>query len=130
MDLKITKDQLRDNPYRLLRKFGYGFIRDRRSGSESMVRRLGRGFYPRFHMYVKEEGEEVVFSLHLDQQQATHYSQHRHNAEYDSEPVQQEIERLKKFIYSNPPQENSPDQGSSSEKSEKKGWLARLFGKS
>lgn len=126
MKLRIAKNQLRDNPYRLLRKFGYGFIRDRRSGSESMVRRLGRGFYPRLHMYVEEEGEEVVFSLHLDQQQATHYSSHRHNAEYDSEPVKKELERLEKFVYSSSSQENSTTQENSTEK---KGWLSKLFGK-
>ena len=126
MKLKINKNELNDNPYRLLRRFGYGFIRDRRSGSESLVKRLGSGFYPRFHMYVEEEGgETVVFSLHLDQKQATHYSPHRHNAEYDSEPVQQELARLKEFIYSTPSQENHSNQETSSEK---KGWLARLFG--
>lgn len=126
MKLKVNKNQLKDNPYRLLRRFGYGFIRDRRSGSESLVKRLGSGFYPRFHMYVEEEDGLVVFSLHLDHKQATHYSPHRHNAEYQGEMVEKELENLKNFIYSNPSQEAPSDQESSSKK---KGWLAKLLGK-
>jgi len=37
----------------LLRHMGYGYIKDRQTGEESFVRRLGGNFYPRLHMYVE-----------------------------------------------------------------------------
>lgn len=81
-----------------LRHAGYANIYDRRSGQESCVRRLGGGFYPRFHMYIEERGEQIIFNLHLDQKQPSYAGAHAHNAEYDGEVVEGEIERLKNLL--------------------------------
>ena len=83
-----------------LRKAGYGFIRDHFTGHESYVRRLGSGFYPRLHMYVEENANEIMLNLHLDQKQASYEGSHAHNAEYDGEIVEGEIERLKNLLNS------------------------------
>ncbi len=86
------------NPEQFLRRAGYAYIRDRRSGQDSFVRRLGSGFYPRLHIYAEEQGEKAIFNLHLDQKQPSYGGSHMHNAEYDGEVVEGEIERLKQFI--------------------------------
>ncbi len=85
-----------------LRRAGYGYIRDRRSGQESFVRRFGAGFYPRLHMYFEEKGEQIIFNLHLDQKQASYEgANHMHNADHEGPVVEAEIERLKKHITHN-----------------------------
>ncbi len=98
MKLKIPKNQLSIHPEQFLRRAGYAFIRDRREGKESFVRRLGRNFYPRFHIYIEEEGDFVVFNLHLDQKQPIYRGAHAHNAEYDGEVVEAEIKRLRDLV--------------------------------
>ncbi|MBU4432190.1 hypothetical protein KKD60_02845, partial [Patescibacteria group bacterium] len=95
MKLIVHQNQINGHPEHFLRNAGYGFIVDRKMGKESFVRRLGRDHYPRLHMYVKREGEKVIFDIHLDQKQASYAgSAHMHNAEHDGPVVADEIERL------------------------------------
>lgn len=98
MKLIINKNQISENPESWLRRVGYGLIEDHRRGVMSFVRRLGNDFYPRLHLYFEAEGEKIIFSIHLDQKQASYEGSHMHNAEYDSELVAEEIERLKQII--------------------------------
>lgn len=98
MKIIINKSQISLNPEQFLRRVGYGYIRDRRTGSESFVRRLGQGFYPRLHMYIKKDDDKIIFNLHLDQKQPSYAGVPAHNAEYDGEVVGTEIERLKGLI--------------------------------
>jgi len=123
MKLEIKRNEISDNPYTFLRRAGYGFIRDRRSNQESLVRRLGGGFYPRFHIYVEDDESSIVFSLHLDQKEASYAGAHRHNAEYDGDLVQREILRLRAWVKSSGERRVIK----SDNKEEKKGWLKRLF---
>lgn len=81
-----------------MRQAGFGFIRDRQTGSESYVRRLGARHYPRLHMYVDEAEGQVTFNLHLDQKENSYEGAHRHNAEYDGSVVEGEIARLRSLI--------------------------------
>ena len=101
MKLIISKSQINTTSEQFLRRAGYGYIRDRRSGQDSFVRRLGSGFYPRLHMYVGEQGDQIILNLHLDQKQASYAGAHAHNAEYDGDIVEAEIERLKNFVTHN-----------------------------
>lgn len=65
-------------------------------GDESYVKRLTRDFYPRFHVYVKDE----YLDLHLDQKKVSYAGSHAHSGEYDSEVVNREGERLQTEITS------------------------------
>jgi hypothetical protein len=97
MRFKVRADVLPD--YRLVvRRSGYATIYDRRRGVESFVRRLGGGHYPRFHMYIDDLGEEIVFNLHLDQKKASYKGFNMHNAEYDNDLVKEEAMRIKSMI--------------------------------
>ena len=98
MKLIIDKNQINMAPEQFLRRAGYGYIRDRHSGQDSFVRRLGSGHYPRLHMYIQESDDKIIFNLHLDQKQASYPGAHAHSAEYEGEVVEGEIERLKGLI--------------------------------
>jgi len=98
MKLIVSREQLPENPEQFLRHAGFGLIFDSRRGVNSFVRRLGRDFYPRIHLYAEEQGGQVVFDLHLDQKQASYPGAHMHNAEYDGEIIVQEVARLKSLL--------------------------------
>lgn len=83
-----------------MRRAGYTYIRDRRSGQDSFVHRLGSDFYPRFHVYINEQADKIIFNLHLDQKQPSYVGAKSHNAEYDGANVVAEISRLKSFLTS------------------------------
>lgn len=88
-----------DTALNILRGAGYAFHRDRKMDKDSFVRRLGRGQYPRLHLYVDEsQADRVIFDLHLDQKQASYQGSRMHNAEHEGEVVEQEISRLKSYI--------------------------------
>lgn len=100
MKIIILKNKMQETSEQFLRKAGYFYIRDKRSGKESFSKRLGAGFYPRLHMYVKEQGDKIIFDLHLDQKQASYSGQRMHSGEYNGEVVEQEIKRLKELMSS------------------------------
>lgn len=106
MKLTFNLQQLGQAPEIWLRSAGYTFIPEREDGQESFVRRLSRDFYPRFHIYFirskNTDGQEfITFNLHLDQKKPGYTGYSRHNAEYDGEIVEREIERLKGLVTPN-----------------------------
>jgi hypothetical protein len=101
MKLILDKNTLDQAPEQLLRQAGYAYLMDRNTGQESYVRRFNRGFYPRFHLYIEEQGNQVILNLHLDQKQASYEGAHAHNAEYDGDLVEQEMARIKKYVPGN-----------------------------
>ncbi|NTU99058.1 hypothetical protein HGA64_03575 [Candidatus Falkowbacteria bacterium] len=98
MDFSLDKNKISLSGDGILRRAGYGFIHDNRTGKDSYVRRLTRDFYPRLHMYLKEDQERIFFSLHLDQKHASYQGNNMHNAEYDGPIVAGEVERLKQVV--------------------------------
>ena len=94
MKLKVNKNQI-GNYQVFLRRLGYALIFDRRRGVESFVRRLGEGHYPRIHLYVDDFSDYIVLNLHLDQKKASYQGFKMHNAEYDNEIINDEINRIK-----------------------------------
>ena len=97
MKLKVDRSKTNIDPYNFLRRAGYGFIIDKKSGKESFVKRLGNGHYPRFHMYLEENKSNYIFDLHIDQQQSS-LGPKRHKTEYEGERVLEELKRLKQLI--------------------------------
>jgi hypothetical protein len=95
MKLILDNNQFSQTPETFLRQAGYVFLEDRKTGNESFVRPLNRGYYPRFHLYLDQSPGKLIFNLHLDQKQASYAGAHMHNGEYDGDLVQSEIDRLK-----------------------------------
>jgi hypothetical protein len=98
MKLTISKPELDSTPGLWLKQAGYRYHSGEREKNENYVRRLGSGDFPRLHIYIKEKDEEIVFNLHLDQKKPSYPGACAHNAEYNGEIVEAEIERLKKLI--------------------------------
>ncbi len=97
MRLILDENTLDQAPESLLRQAGYNYLVDSRSGQESFVRPLNRGYYPRFHLYLERQSGQAVLNLHLDQKQASYSGAYAHNAEYDGELVEAEMARIKSY---------------------------------
>lgn len=97
MKFKIP-NKLSQNIPSLMRRCGYMPIHDRKSGKDSFSRKLSTGHYPRFHMYINETDQEIVFNLHLDQTSSRHNNQTAHNADYNSEEVKNELIRVYQIV--------------------------------
>lgn len=84
------------NPHMAMTKAGY----HAHPNGKSYVMRLGRGDYPRFHAYFNQDKQgNMVLSLHLDQSPAVHkWAKHAHHGEYKDERVEEEMERVKRWI--------------------------------
>ena len=83
----------------LMRKVGYHFLGKSREGSEiTFIRPLGRGGYPRFHIYLKIEEDNLIINLHLDQKMAIYKGAPAHSADYEGKVVEDEAERIKQVF--------------------------------
>ena len=98
MKLTLLQSDIDSTPALFLRTAGYTYIESRHTGQGSFVRKLGKNFYPRFHIYVEEFDNTIVINLHLDQKQASYEGTSAHSGEYDGDLVEQEIKRLKTFV--------------------------------
>ncbi len=86
-----------EDPEKFIRRCGYGQHRTR-NGEVSYVKRVHGDWYPRFHIYVLTEKENIVFNLHLDQRAPVYEGQTAHAGEYDGVVVEKEAERIKNFV--------------------------------
>lgn len=119
----IIPGKLGDSGRNLIRRCGYGEIRDFRSGETSYARKLGGGLYPRFHLYINEESADgLVFNLHLDQRQTRYEGQTAHSGEYDGELVENEAARIKEIIGKGPNIEPKPSLAKEDESFWRKFW--------
>jgi len=121
------KGPFNENLYSLMRKIGYHFQKEDKEKKEFIFTRPPKG-YPRFHIYLKIEGEEsllsssaerseagderssatpfadarenenLIFNLHLDQKRPIYKGAPAHAGEYDSEVVKKEAERIKQIL--------------------------------
>ncbi len=92
MIIRIPKPEYQ--PEVVLRRAGYTPFTDPRSGEESFVRRLGTHFYPRFHVYIEMEADQLRVNLHLDQKQPSYQGFKKHSGEYGGPVVETEADRL------------------------------------
>ena len=76
------------------RQTGYSIIDTKDNGEYNLVRRLAGANYPRFHAYVKQQGSDFIFSLHLDQKKPIYQGTHTHNGEYFGPVVEGEADRI------------------------------------
>lgn len=91
----------------IMRQIGYVSAYFQNGGEFSMVKKIGVNDYPRFHLYIKEHGEGLAFSLHLDQKRPSYPARashaggegwHAHSGDYEGVVVEREAERIKKVL--------------------------------
>lgn len=85
-------------PRVLLQRAGYNEFRDSRTGAVSYMRRLTGQFYPRFHVYIEEKGDDVILNIHLDQKRPSYAGSHMHSGEYDGPLIETEGQRIGTFF--------------------------------
>ncbi len=85
------------NPQELIRRVGYKPRGVSERGELDCVKPLGAD-YPRFHIYMKEEKDVIIFNLHLDQKKPSYEGSTAHGGDYDSETVRDEVQRVKDAI--------------------------------
>jgi len=95
--MRLNFKNIKDSPLNLMRRVGYSFVgRDERTGEEGYQRRLSSGDYPKFHAFVKKDGDFVFVNLHLDQKRPSYGGQTAHSGEYeDSELLEKEAEIIR-----------------------------------
>lgn len=104
MKLIVNKSRLTNfDAGEFLRQAGFAYIYDKVREHGSYIKRLTRDYYPRLHVYVmdkrdKEGHDLIVIEMHLDQKKASYTGVKMHNAEYDGEVVEAEIENLKNLM--------------------------------
>ena len=91
------KGPFKENIYNLMRKAGYHFLGRDEKTNEMNFARPTRG-YPRFHLFVKVEDENLIFNLHLDQKRPIYEGAPAHAGEYQGELVSKEAERIKQTL--------------------------------
>lgn len=82
------------NVANMLRQAGYHPLQD------AWVRQLSNAFYPRFHLYLRDDQTSLDLSLHLDQKQSTIKlaGLKRHAGDYKSPVVVAELERIIRWV--------------------------------
>ncbi|MFO7806966.1 MAG: hypothetical protein R6V40_00905 [Candidatus Moraniibacteriota bacterium] len=121
------------NVSEILRKAGYKSIFDPKTGKQSFSRSLTNGRYPRFHLYLKEEGPEIIFDLHLDQSKTRYKGQTAHNADYESPEVKNELikiyQEVKKWTADSTMNEKKDENPNKKQKPtpQIKSWFKKIF---
>jgi hypothetical protein len=93
----VVKGPFRENIYSLMRKVGYHFQKKDEEKGELISVRPPRG-YPRFHLFLKVEKNDLIFNLHLDQKKPIYEGAPAHAGEYDSDVISKEAERIKQIL--------------------------------
>lgn len=111
----------------VMQKLGYFENYDHRTRKISYIKRLSReGFYPRFHVYVDETRNGRLINLHLDQKKPSYAGASAHNAEYDSDVVRREAQRMQAVLSITQKKEQIlPNKG----EKKKEGLWSRIFKK-
>jgi hypothetical protein len=91
-----------ENVVEVARRLGYVIIDTKGPNGYpveyNLVRRLQIDNYPRFHVYLKQQGTSYVFSLHLDQKKPSYGGAHAHSGEYFGPVVETEADRIKEAL--------------------------------
>lgn len=98
MKLTYPADQVH-NPFQILRKAGYKHFIDPVTKKESYILHLTNGFYPRFHIYMKTEDNQLTIDLHLDQKKPSYAGSNAHGGEYDGPQVEKELQRIAGWVF-------------------------------
>jgi hypothetical protein len=95
----ILPDNFGDNDKMLMQRCGYFLNQDPNTGKLRYLRRLSQTqFYPRFHLSLEHQNNQIVINLHLDMKKASYQGTHAHSGEHDTDNVMAEIDRIKNLL--------------------------------
>lgn len=94
-----VKNSQKDTIYNLMRDLNYHYSgQDEKTGELSFTHPIRGGAFPRFHVFLKQDGETIIFNMHLDQKAPIYKGSAAHQGEYEGELVEKEKERIKQFF--------------------------------
>lgn len=82
----------------IMRQIGYQPAYFQNEGEISLVKPLAGNPYPRFHVYIKQNGQDFHFNLHLDQKKASYEGSTGHSGDYDGPVVEGEAQRIQGIL--------------------------------
>lgn len=96
--MKFVVAKPKESILNLSRRLGYRPLPGSRGGEFSCQRALRGTDYPRFHLFIKEAQDKLVFNLHLDQKKPCYPGSAAHSGEYIGKVVKKEAERLRQEL--------------------------------
>ena len=132
MDILFQKP-LQKTSYGILREAGYIPILDRASGKQSYVSKITQARYPRFHVYIEEEKDDLLkLHLHLDHKRHG-WGERLHDTEYEGEQVDDESARIERWlnhyaVKDDQEEKSEEDESFSGKKETFLDFIAKLFG--
>src|SRR3990172_2435681 len=98
--MRLNFKNVKDTPLTLMRRAGYGFIgQDEKTGELSFTRHLSGGDYPRFHAFIKSDGDFVFVNLHLDQKKPSYRGTSAHSGEYEDNALLEKEAQIIKNVF-------------------------------
>lgn len=97
MKLVIDKKKLKTSLQNLARNCGY-VLQYQELNRKSFIRRLTKIEYPRFHLYIEENGQSLIATLHLDQKKPVYKGAASHQGEYGGTIIENEFNRIKNIL--------------------------------
>ncbi|MFH1401351.1 MAG: hypothetical protein ABIG40_00020 [Parcubacteria group bacterium] len=95
----IVKNTKKDTIYNLMRDLNYHFIKqDEKTGELNFMHPIRGNAFPRFHIFLKINGQDLIFNLHLDQRAPIYKGAIAHEGEYSGKLIKEEAERIKQFL--------------------------------
>jgi len=89
----------RDAEGKLVGDVDYFSVCAKTSYEMSFIRPMAAAGYPRFHMYVKITGTDMLINIHLDVKKETYGENTRHHGEYSNDgALKEEVRRLKVLL--------------------------------
>ena len=97
--MKFLIPPTQNNIQTMMRDAGYRPEgQDQRSGELKFTKSITGAPYPHFHIYCKEQGENISCNLHLDQKKPSYSGSSAHSGEYDGALVETEVERITRLL--------------------------------
>lgn len=97
-----VKGPLKDGIFNLMRGLGYHFLGEKEEDDGvkefNFVRQIRNNSYPRFHVFLKNNKEDLFFNLHLDQRKTVYKGAGAHTNEQSGELVEAEKKRIENFF--------------------------------
>ena len=97
-NMQFTIKKLNKSISYIMRQIGYLPAYFQNDGEFSIIKKVGKNDYPRFHLYIVQNGTDFIFKLHLDQKKPSYEGSTGHSGEYDGTVVEREAERIKNLL--------------------------------
>lgn len=92
--MKFILPKPEKNILNLVRDLGY-VLKFNQKGEFNCVKTITGMSYPRFHLFIEERNDNLIFKLHLDQKKPSYTGSSAHSGEYEGEIIKREAERIK-----------------------------------